>query len=173
LISNGIPYCCYGPCVHDWDCRGDYGYCCNSDPSGGKCVEDKTPQTCPGAPVVQQNILNYMISSDGKIIIDKENLLNKNYQIMSLNNIYNNIDFIVDENFYLNLGYDHEILANNANFVRAAGTMLLDKNGNVIELTNKSGHYKPTIQEAFKYKQLLQNYGIDLSNTKIILDEYK
>lgn len=73
------------------------------------------------------------------------------------------VDFIIDVDGNLNVGRGHSHLANGAD-VQAAGKLKVDANGNVRRITNESGHYTPTTEQAKKYEQIFNSAGIKTEN---------
>lgn len=54
----------------------------------------------------------------------------------------------------------------NGGAVMAAGEIKTDPSGKIIELSNKSGHYHPTVEQNLNLLRLLEKNGVDLSNVK-------
>ncbi|RAJ03561.1 WXG100 family type VII secretion target [Paenibacillus pabuli] len=73
------------------------------------------------------------------------------------------VDFVIDVDGNLNVGRGHSHLANGAD-VQAAGKLKVDANGNVRRITNESGHYTPTTEQAKKYEQIFNTAGIKTEN---------
>ncbi|SHN82375.1 WXG100 family type VII secretion target [Paenibacillus sp. ov031] len=73
------------------------------------------------------------------------------------------VDFVIDVNGNLKVGRGHSHLANGAD-VQAAGKLKVDANGNVRRITNESGHYTPTTEQAKKYEQIFNSAGIKTEN---------
>lgn len=73
------------------------------------------------------------------------------------------VDFVIDTDGNLNVGRGHSHLANGAD-VQAAGKLKVDANGNVRRITNESGHYTPTTEQAKKYEQIFNSAGIKTEN---------
>lgn len=73
------------------------------------------------------------------------------------------VDFIIDVNGNLKVGRGHSHLANGAD-VQAAGKLKVDANGNVRRITNESGHYTPTAEQAKNYEQIFNSAGIKTEN---------
>lgn len=73
------------------------------------------------------------------------------------------VDFIIDVNGNLKVGRGHFHLANGAD-VQAAGKLKVDANGNVRRITNESGHYTPTAEQAKNYEQIFNSAGIKTEN---------
>ncbi|SDC37228.1 WXG100 family type VII secretion target [Paenibacillus sp. CF095] len=73
------------------------------------------------------------------------------------------VDFVIDVDGNLNVGRGHSHLANGAD-VQAAGKLKVDANGNVRRITNESGHYTPTTEQAKKYEQIFNSAGIKTEN---------
>jgi hypothetical protein len=66
------------------------------------------------------------------------------------------------------VGRGHSVLGDGRP-VRFAGELKFDKSGNLVEITNHSGHYKATsgVGLTAKAKEFLQLIGIDVSNATI------
>ncbi len=73
------------------------------------------------------------------------------------------VDFVIDVNGNLKVGRGHSHLANGAD-VQAAGKLKVDANGNIRRITNESGHYTPTTEQAKKYEQIFNSAGIKTEN---------
>lgn len=73
------------------------------------------------------------------------------------------VDFVIDVDGNLNVGRGHSHLANGAD-VQAAGKLKVDANGNARRITNESGHYTPTTEQAKKYEQIFNSAGIKTEN---------
>lgn len=73
------------------------------------------------------------------------------------------VDFIIDINGNLKVGRGHSHLANEAD-VQAAGKLKVDASGNVRKITNESGHYTPTVEQAKNYEQIFNSAGIKTKN---------
>jgi hypothetical protein len=58
------------------------------------------------------------------------------------------IDFIVDQNYNLKFGYGHYKLNEKRTNLKMAGTIKINKKGNIVYIDNDSGHYQPN-QEIF------------------------
>lgn len=73
------------------------------------------------------------------------------------------MNFVVDHSGNLKLGKGHSFLAN-GHSVLAAGTIKLDKQGNVRRIVNDSGHYQPTLADAVRYPKALGKAGLNVNN---------
>jgi hypothetical protein len=73
------------------------------------------------------------------------------------------VDFVIDVNGNLKVGRGHSHLANGAD-VQTAGKLKFDANGNVRRITNESGHYTPTTEQAKNYEQIFNSAGIKTEN---------
>ena len=75
-------------------------------------------------------------------------------------------DFVVGQDGILRIGKGHEFLANaagNKDFVQAAGRIYV-KDGKITLVTNESGHYKPSMQQAENFPRVFkETLEIDLS----------
>ncbi|MBC7797094.1 MAG: hypothetical protein H7Z37_09505, partial [Pyrinomonadaceae bacterium] len=81
------------------------------------------------------------------------------------------IDFVIDKQGNLILGSKHHLLGN-AGEVQAAGQMKIS-GGKIKSITNESGHYRPTAEEARKYPEMLRKMGLELKNTHLKLWDFK
>jgi hypothetical protein len=54
------------------------------------------------------------------------------------------LDFVIDTNDVLFLGFTHCCLSNSSIYVHGGGRISINKNGEVYFLDNMSGHYKPS-----------------------------
>lgn len=77
-------------------------------------------------------------------------------------------DFIISRNGQLSLGAGHHTLSGGAREVMAAGQLKL-YNGQITRISNWSGHYQPTIEEAMLFPDLLRNLGLNISGAKLQL----
>ena len=98
---------------------------------------------------------NYTIK-DGKIYIE---------------NGIQEVDFVIDMNGNLSIGRGHSYLAKGQN-VQAAGTMKVNSQGYIRNITNESGHFQPTVTEALNYPQIFKNSGLTIDNTWIKVSEF-
>jgi hypothetical protein len=73
-----------------------------------------------------------------------------------------NVDFVVDMNGKLHIGRGHSFLANGQP-VQAAGTLKLNGQGQVMGITNGSGHFQPTAAQAGNFPQIMNNAGVNTS----------
>lgn len=60
----------------------------------------------------------------------------------------------------LHIGRGHSFLA-------AAGTMRVNSQGVVRNITNSSGHYRPTLVHAQNFPQVLENSGVNIGTSWI------
>jgi hypothetical protein len=75
-------------------------------------------------------------------------------------------DYVVTADGKLIIGSGHEYMSGGASTVQAAGTITIN-DGNVVGVSNYSGHYQPNAQEAANKINVLKNMGIDLTKAKI------
>ena len=75
-------------------------------------------------------------------------------------------DFVVLGDGTIIIGRDHTFMSGGAD-VQAAGTLKL-RDGTLIRVDNKSGHYVPTVEETEKFLQILKNQGVNVDKTSII-----
>lgn len=66
----------------------------------------------------------------------------------------------------LKVGTGHYNLSNSSPTVKAAGTIKLVK-GKIMEITNNSGHYRPTADEMAQSIKEMQSKGINLSGATV------
>lgn len=71
----------------------------------------------------------------------------------------------------LHIGRGHSYLAGGQN-VQAAGTMKVNSQGYIRNITNESGHYQPTVSSALNYPQILKYSGLNVDNTWIRVSEF-
>lgn len=101
-------------------------------------------------------IINYTVQ-DGKI--------------QGLNGL-REVDFVVDSNGKLIIGNKHHYLGNSKD-VQAAGQLKLDGEGRIRRIDNKSGHYRPTPNEALNYPELFKQNGLNVKNSWFELYDIK
>lgn len=77
-------------------------------------------------------------------------------------------DFVIAKNGQLNLGVGHYTLSGGAKEVLAAGQLKLF-NGQITRISNWSGHYQPSIEQAKVFPNLLRNLGLEVSGAKLQL----
>lgn len=77
-------------------------------------------------------------------------------------------DFVVTNDGKLVIGSGHYNLSNEAESVRAAGQISIFK-GKVTNINNSSGHYKPSIEQAESYGNILKDAGVDISKSNLNL----
>ncbi|MDR9855917.1 contractile injection system protein, VgrG/Pvc8 family [Paenibacillus sp. VCA1] len=73
------------------------------------------------------------------------------------------VDFVVDMNGELHIGRGHSFLANGES-VQAAGKIKLNGQGQVRSISNLSGHYTPTVEQAKLFPQVLEQAGVKTKN---------
>ncbi|MGB8450877.1 MAG: hypothetical protein WCD89_00955 [Anaerocolumna sp.] len=72
----------------------------------------------------------------------------------------------------LNIGRGHSYLANGEP-VQAAGTMKVNSQGYIRNITNESGHYQPTVSQAQNYPQILKNMDLNVDNSWIRIGDFE
>ncbi|HBL12017.1 MAG TPA: hypothetical protein DD379_11520, partial [Cyanobacteria bacterium UBA11162] len=92
---------------------------------------------------------------DGKVTLDGRNVPRE-------------VDFVITTDNRLIIGRKHTTLSNKAD-VLAAGNIKINGQGKIIRIDNKSGHFRPTVQESARVPTLLREMGLDLSGTNIQL----
>lgn len=71
------------------------------------------------------------------------------------------LDFIINDNHELFLGFAHCCLSNNANFIYGGGRIKINQNGEIYFLDNMSGHYQPQLEDCFLiYDYFQKNFNI-------------
>jgi hypothetical protein len=90
--------------------------------------------------------------------------------LLQSDNYYNlTLDFIIEHDWRMKLGYSHEFLSKNKTFVYGAGCLSIDKfSKKIIYLDNKSGHFQPTIDKFNKQVFPLFKRLIDLSKLQVM-----
>lgn len=73
------------------------------------------------------------------------------------------VDFVVDMNGKLHIGRGHSFLANGES-VQAAGKLKLNSQGQVRSISNLSGHYTPSVEQAKLFPQVLEQAGVKTKN---------
>ncbi len=109
--------------------------------------------------IKQGYIITYAIDS-GKIIVNED-----------LKNLDKCLDYVITKKYELVLGISHSFLAKGED-VLAVGMFRLDSEGTVIEVSNESGHYKPTSEETLRAIELIERFGINLSGATINNKKY-
>lgn len=72
----------------------------------------------------------------------------------------------------LHIGRGHSYLSNGQS-VQAAGTMKVNSQGYIRNITNGSGHYQPTVTQAQQFPQIFNNAGLDVNNSWINISEFE
>lgn len=116
------------------------------------------------APREIKSILEYEIKEGLIHFKDREKLNITHFSKISLITV----DFIIDEQKNLVLGYEHYFLSNQAKHVMGAGTLILDTKGALKIITNYSGHYKPSAEESINLKNMIEEKGIDISSAEFV-----
>ncbi|WP_265428531.1 hypothetical protein [Chryseobacterium sp. YIM B08800] len=109
---------------------------------------------------IKNTVPNEAMPIDGKLygIAEVEDgLLKIDGQIIPK---YGSVDFVITTEGKLLLGKKHHFLGN-AQDVLAAGTLKIVK-GKVLNISNFSGHYAPSIDEATQFPEIFKTLGIDL-----------
>lgn len=76
------------------------------------------------------------------------------------------IDFVITLDGRLVVGRGHSVLST-ARPVLFAGELKFDNNGDIVEITNNSGHYKIPGGLTAKARDFLQSIGVDVSKTDV------
>jgi hypothetical protein len=78
------------------------------------------------------------------------------------------VDFVITQDNRLIIGRKHTALSGSSDAdVLAAGTLTFKNGSRISQITNLSGHFRPTVAESLRYPELLRNLGFDLNGTKI------
>ena len=75
-----------------------------------------------------------------------------------------NFDFVITADNRLVLGDKHHLLGDRSD-VLAAGQMKLNGKGRVAAVDNLSGHYRPSVEEAARFGDLLRGVGLNVDGT--------
>lgn len=81
------------------------------------------------------------------------------------------VDFIVDMDGNLHIGRGHSFLAGGGD-VQAAGTIKVNSEGFVRNITNASGHYAPTLEQGKLFPDILNSMEIRTTNAWLELGDY-
>lgn len=78
------------------------------------------------------------------------------------------LDFIISSDGKFLLGRGHSVLSDGCS-VKFAGQLKFNRKGNVVEITNNSGHFKPPSGHGLtqKAKDYLEQLGIDVSEAQV------
>ncbi|WP_426476748.1 hypothetical protein ACP3T3_15655 [Chryseobacterium sp. CBSDS_008] len=76
---------------------------------------------------------------------------------------YDNVNFVITEKGELRLGFRHIFLANGDEVIAAGGLNI--KRGNIKNITNMSGHFRPTLDEANNFPEIFETIGVNLDKT--------
>ena len=78
------------------------------------------------------------------------------------------LDFVITMDGQLVIGHGHSVLGNGKS-VRFAGQIKTNSKGEIIEITNQSGHYLPETGKGLtdKAKAFLEGEGLDVSKAKV------
>lgn len=69
------------------------------------------------------------------------------------------IDFIIDNDYNLSLGKGHHKLSKKANSLLMAGTLVIS-NGKIVEISNDSGHYMPSVDQFLSFVNSISEHPI-------------
>lgn len=78
---------------------------------------------------------------------------------------------MVDMDGNLHIGRGHSFLAGGGD-VQAAGTLKINSQGYVRNITNASGHYTPTLEQGRLFPNIFDNLGIRTKNAWLELGDY-
>jgi hypothetical protein len=91
---------------------------------------------------------------------------------INIENGVQEVDFVIDKKGDIHIGRGHSFLAGGEN-VQAAGTMKVNSQGYIRRITNKSGHFQPTVLEAMNYPKIFLDNGLKIDNTWITISEFE
>ena len=74
------------------------------------------------------------------------------------------VDFVVTKQGELIVGKRHAFLAQGEDVI-AAGELRLSGHGEILYITNRSGHYQPTLEQATQFELIFSELELDLSKT--------
>ena len=78
------------------------------------------------------------------------------------------IDFVITTDNRLIIGRKHTTLSSKID-VLAAGQIKINGQGKILRIDNRSGHFRPTVQESSRIPTLLREMGLDISGSNIQL----
>ncbi|WP_165806676.1 RHS repeat domain-containing protein [Chitinophaga parva] len=114
-----------------------------------------------GTPQVGKMFKSYKATiQDGKI-----SMVNSEGRLVNTNGRY---DFVITNDGTLLIGTGHYQMSGEAETVRAAGQIKL-RNGSVVEVTNSSGHYKPSISEGNRGVGMLEQMGVNMNSARVTM----
>ena len=90
---------------------------------------------------------------------------------INIENGIQEVDFVIDMDGNLHIGRGHSYLSGGQS-VQAAGTMQVNPQGYIRNITNESGHFQPTVSETLNYPQIFRNSYLDVDNTWIKISEF-
>lgn len=108
--------------------------------------------------VIKPGYICRCVIDAGKIIVNEK----------CTNNCF---DYVITKQYEFVIGISHSFLAKGED-VLAVGTITLDTDGSVTEISNESGHYKPSTDESYRAIELLEHLGIDLLGVTINYKKY-
>ncbi|MDR6553468.1 RHS repeat-associated core domain-containing protein [Paenibacillus qinlingensis] len=120
-----------------------------------------------GVPTIKNKFPDEALPTDGKIL----SYTLENGKIKGIDG-RTEVDFVVDKHGSLVIGNKHHTLGNRDE-VLAAGQLKINGQGEVRRITNESGHYRPTPEEAMNYPQLLRDAGVNVKGSWLELYSYK
>ena len=57
--------------------------------------------------------------------------------------------------------------------MQAAGKMKVNSQGKIRLVTNESGHYQPTVEQALNYPDILRKAGLNIDNSWIMINIFE
>lgn len=90
---------------------------------------------------------------------------------INIENGIQKVEFVIDMDGNLHIGRGHSYLSGGQN-VQAAGTMKVNSQGYIRNISNKSGHFQPTVSEAINYPKIFRNSGLNVDNSWIRISEF-
>lgn len=95
---------------------------------------------------------DFVIDSSNKIIYKYRNFFN------------NKLDYIITLNNQLCLGIGHLYTSNDAEMVMCAGRIVINNYGYITYIDNKSGHYRPKLENIIYTLELFKSLNIDITH---------
>ncbi|WP_078552275.1 hypothetical protein [Bacillus alkalicellulosilyticus] len=126
--------------------------------TGSQVSGDTVKGTESGRPVQQ---INNRFPDD--VQTGKEFSFNIENGYLKNTNGLTEVDFVVDMNGKLHIGRGHSFLANGES-LQSAGKLKINGQGQVRSMSNLSGHYTPSIEQARLFPQILEQSGIRTKN---------
>ena len=100
------------------------------------------------------------VSTEGKMMGE---IVNGKFVMNGATKAAGEFDFIVSAEGRVLLGRKHSFLSGGAD-VQAAGTLKI-RNGQIVNVTNLSGHYAPSLQQSTNFLEVLSNSGVNIQRS--------